>query len=1023
MIVFKGGGRTAGGARSGLGKGFRGVLAYLESGSRQQPDADRVAWISFRNLAGVDDPAEAAKVMRAMAAENERVARPVYHFGLSLQPGEHLDRPRWEDAIDKVLRRMGLADHQAVLVSHRDSGHEHVHIVVNRVGPTVAAWSIHDDVVKAREVVRQVERDLSLSRTGPRDLPAHELTSGAYQEALRTGRQPLSDRVRESAAGTFAAATSWRDLEDRLAQAGFRLQAASRGSGLLVTDGHHTASLSRVDRSLSGPRLAERFGSTFREHRLQVPDPPALRQATTAPADTIEARAAELIRRLTETQATFSEADLRRAAFHQPESASLVRAALRSDQVLELGQGAGGATRFTTRDYLEAEVRLLSAASSLAARDDLRLERQAVAWRLGHAEPAPATEQRRAIYHATVKADLGLIVGRAGAGKTTAARTIAAAYEDQGIEVRGAALAGKAAEVLQRETGIPSRTIASLEQAWSEGQDRLAPRSVLVIDEAGMIDARTLGRVLAHAEERGAKVILLGDPDQLKAIGAGDAFRGLLEQHASAQIGTIRRQEEPWQRSASEQLAAGRVAPALNRYEAAGHVHWAGSRAAAQAELVSRYMADRRENPAAARLIVAYRNTEVAELNEALRAQRKAAGEIAAGVKVGRLEISTADRIVFLRNDNLGRDVATIGDGAAVGVKNGSLGTVVDAAPHRIAVRLDDGRQVAFNPARYDAVGHGYAVTVHKAQGTTVDQVYALPDPLMNRNAVYVALTRHRRSVHLFVDRESFPSRQHLDKALSRDARKDLASDYGSAELRRAVERYQEVAAKIQRASRVERPLQEAMRAVEEVKEARHHVMDCRRSVAAAAAQVYRDPRRSLRALLADRGGAEALRRGQAHRYGELRGRGGIFPANRERAAALQAVSSLTGRLDAHQRSVAALYGAKHQVRELAAGISIQPRSVVRGIQMAGGQTLRRLAPSPATIHRELLRVQSMIRAYRHAAHGAQDAIEVAVRGIGRLGVNSALLLLPAKVNIPLGIAIRAVERVVSRGIDLGLGR
>jgi hypothetical protein len=638
-------------------------------------------------------------------------------------------------------------------------------------------------------------------------------------------------------------------------------------------------------------------------------------------------------------------------------------------------------------------------------------------------------------------ADLALIVGRAGAGKTTAARTIAGAYEDRGVEVRGAALAGKAAEVLQRETGIPSRTLASLEQAWSEGRDRLAPRSVLLIDEAGMIDSRTLGRVLAHAEERGAKVILLGDPDQLKAIGAGDAFRGLLEQHPSAQIGTIRRQEEPWQRMASEQLAAGRVASALDRYEAAGHVHWTDSRNAAQTELLSRYLADRRENPSASRLIVAYRNTEVAELNEAVRVERKAAGEIGAGVRVGQLEISTADRIVFLRNDNLGRDVATIGPGEAVGVKNGSLGTVLEVAPHRIAVRLDDGRQVAFDPTRYDAIGHGYAVTVHKAQGTTVDRVYALPDPLMNRNAAYVALTRHRQSVHVFVDRETFPDRQHLDRALSRDARKDLASDYGSADLRRAVGRYQEVAAKIQRASQVERPLQEAMGAFERLRDTRSRVVESRRSLAAAAAQVYREPQRSLRAILADRGAAESLQKGHAHRYGELRGRGGILPPNRERVAALHAVASLTGRLYAHERNVGALHGARLDARELVARIALRPRGLTRGIhgakafetaavlisrgplQIAGSQTLRRLSPSPATVHRELLRVQSVIRAYRHAAQGAQDAIEVAVRGIGRLGVNSALLLLPPKISLPLGIAVRAVERVVSRGIDLGLGR
>jgi len=77
-----------------------------------------------------------------------------------------------------------------------------------------------------------------------------------------------------------------------------------------------------------------------------------------------------------------------------------------------------------------------------------------------------------------------------------------------------------------------------------------------------MVDARQLSRVLDHAATHDAKVILLGDPDQLKPIGPGDAYRGLLEQHAPARLETIRRQAEPWQREASEHLAGGRVAPA-----------------------------------------------------------------------------------------------------------------------------------------------------------------------------------------------------------------------------------------------------------------------------------------------------------------------------------------------------------------------------------------------------------------------------------------------------------------------------
>ncbi len=1045
MIVFKGGSLGASGSRTGLGKGFGGLTSYLQRGAKAAPQPDRVAWVAYRNLAGVDDPRHAAQVMRAHANENDRVRQPVYHLGFSLNPGEHLSRESWEKAIDQVLHRMGLATHQAVLVAHRDTEKEHVHLIVNRVGPNGRAWDLHDDMVKAREAIRRIERDLGLIPTGGRDLPVPDLTPGTYHEARRTGVQPIADRLRDQARDLFGAATSWHDLEARLAREGFRLEPAARGSGLVVTDGSRAVSLSRVDRSLSGPKLAERFGSTFRDHRLQEPEPPTPaavhRSVVPLPGETLEARAAALVGRLTETRATFTETDLRRAAFHHPESVALVREALRSNDVLELGRDARGAHRYTTREYLEAEVRLLVTATKLASRDRLRLEPEGAIEAIRRAAPVLSPEQRRAVFHATAQTDLAQIVGRAGAGKTTAARTIAAAYREQGYALRGAALSGKAAEVLERETAISSRTIASLELAWSEGREPLHARSVLVVDESGMIDARTLGRLLAHAEDRGAKVVLLGDPNQLQAIGAGDAYRGLLEQHASAHIGTIRRQAEPWQRVASEDLAFGRVASALDRYDTAGRLHWAETPAAAQAALLDRYERDRREAPNASQLILAYRRDDVAQLNEGVRVARKAAGEIQAGVQVGRIEVSAGDRIVFLRNEP-GREVATVATAAAgssAGVRNGTLGTVLTAEAHRITVRLDEGREVSFDPSRYPSIAHGYAVTVHKAQGATIDQVYTLADPIMNRHAAYVALTRHREGVHLFADRESFPSRAQLDRTLSRDGRKDLASDYSSADLRRAVSRYQEIASKILHATREERPLREALAAHERLRETRQHVIDSRRSLFDAASRVYLDPAKAFRGLVRDPAALDNLRRAQPAVYGALRGRGSLLGVGKERGAA-PAVAALTGRLEAYRRSLAGLEGAKRDARELGARLpltnpskGIPGRTLVQGAaaiavsrrpgRAATGQVLRRLHPTTAQVHRQLNRVTNALRAYRFASQSAQDAIEVAIRGMGRVGLNSALLLLPPEVAIPVGIAARAVERVLSKAMELGLER
>jgi len=275
MIAFKGGRISAGGKRSGLGSGFGSLVSYLQQGrpgSLHNPE--RVAWVSYRNLDGISDPAYAGRLMRAYAEENPRVELPVYHLGLSLSPGEHLTPEQWEAVADRVLARMGLAEHQVVVIAHGDTDQEHLHLVVNRVGEDGRAWETRQDMVKAYEAVHEIEAEHGLRRTGEAALAPPDLSPGAHQQARRTGEQPLADRVREEAGPDLARATSWRDLDERLAARGLRLESAARGSGVVVTDGIRRAALSHVDRSLSGPQLAERFGETFREYRARHPEPP-----------------------------------------------------------------------------------------------------------------------------------------------------------------------------------------------------------------------------------------------------------------------------------------------------------------------------------------------------------------------------------------------------------------------------------------------------------------------------------------------------------------------------------------------------------------------------------------------------------------------------------------------------------------------------------------------------------------------------------------------------------------------------
>jgi Ti-type conjugative transfer relaxase TraA len=900
VTIFKGGRLSRTGKRSGLGRSFGRLVDYLLHG---KGNPDRAAWTATLNL-DTEDPGSAALIMAADAQENPRVQLPVYHFGLSLAEGEHLSQRQWTAAAERVLERMGLGGHQAVLVSHHDTDKEHAHIVVNRVGEDGRVWNPRRDMSKAHPELRRIEIEYGLHRLGGQDLKDPQPSQGAYQEARRTGQAPLADRVRLEAGPLLARAASWGELEEGLAELGYRIEPAARSVGLVVTDGQRRAALSHVERGLSGPALARRFGETFRAHRERHPDPPAIRtsgpRGEPLPGSTLGERAAALVERVSATRATFTADDLQRAAFFQPESVSLVREALGGDQLLDLGRDSRGATRYTSREYLAAESRLFASAALLADRQELRLDPAAVEPALARA-PRLSGEQRAAVLHATTGADLAQIVGRAGAGKTTVARAIAETYRAAGYSVQGAALAGKAAEGLAQTAGLPSRTLASLEYAWSRGRDALDARSVLVIDEAGMIDARQLGRVLDQAQRAQAKVILLGDPDQLPAIGAGDAYRGLLEVHPSATLDTIRRQAEPWQREASAHLAAGRVATALDAYDGAGGLEWTDSRAAARDALVARYLADRAAAPDPARLIVTYRNADARLLNDAIRDHRRQAGDLPAGVTVGGADYAAGDRIVFLRNDNAGLAVANLEPARAVGVKNGTLGTVEAAAENRLAVRLDDGRRVAFDPGQYDALAHGYAVTIHKSQGVTVDRAYLLPDTMMNRNAAYVALTRHRHEMRIFADRETFGSREALDRTLSRASVKDLARDYGAAQVERAAQRLASWQRQAEALRREVQTLRAGLVTLERAEAAHREVAGRRDALAAAAGRVYADPRRAMSALLADPAAAGRLAAGDAAAYGPLAGRSRpVLGASRARAAALAAVPTLATAVSRH---------------------------------------------------------------------------------------------------------------------------
>ena len=442
--------------------------------------------------------------------------------------------------------------------------------------------------------------------------------------------------------------------------------------------------------------------------------------------------------------------------------------------------------RYSTREMIEIESGMVASAERLnqarnhgvdrrhvdraIAAQDAAIQRSA-----GDAAARLSGEQRAAIEHVTGRERIAAVVGFAGAGKSTMLAAAREAWEAEGYQVHGAALSGKAAEGLEESSGIQSRTLASWSRGWENDRGTIGRGDVFVIDEAGMVGSRQLARFVGEAEARGAKIVLVGDHEQLQAIGAGAPFRAITEEIGHAELSEIRRQRVDWQREASVAFATHRTAEGLAAYQEHGDIRFSGTQEDARGEIVRDYLADRDERPDGTRVAMAHRRADVRAINDAIRAELQDRGELARvsdadslapgdvaqaqevpgregpglaltfQTNAGKRDFATGDRIVFLENN---RDL---------GVKNGMLATVDHVEPGRIIATLDGrGDRVSVPIGDYQAIDHGYATTIHKNQGATVDRAYVLASGTMDRHLTYVAMTRHRDGAQLYAAQDEF---------------------------------------------------------------------------------------------------------------------------------------------------------------------------------------------------------------------------------------------------------------------------
>ena len=498
---------------------------------------------------------------------------------------------------------------------------------------------------------------------------------------------------------------------------------------------------------------------------------------------------------------------------------------LRDNNIIALDQHRAGSSAdakaglshtrlFSTLDYAAEENTIQELALRSLSQAGYAVPSETIEQRLGELVETgyPIGEQQRAAVHHLAGTDTSLAVclGAAGSGKTVALRPVADLYRERGYRVIASALSWRAAVNLGTECGIQPYSLARLFRQVRTGKTVLDDKTVLLLDEAGMLSVREMRTVLDLAERAGTKVLAIGDLDQLQPIEAGPGLRLVVDELGAAQIETIRRQrpdledlvawqydltpdearanaellskserealfarrdEHPgqgWQAEASESIRKGEAARAIEAYATRGRFFFGSNFEATLQRLANDWRNHTTDHPDASRLVIARTNREVRALSEVLRAYlhppqipRNSVTITTGRGEPGRRKTSNLE----IAEGDLIRIGSTIWDkqlfnGTIVTVNQ--VGTVTEDGIERVRIEAstEDGRDVTFYADEAKDIhgnirlDYGYALTIASAQGSTADRVFFLTDDRPARETAYPALTRHRDRLDIYIDTE-----------------------------------------------------------------------------------------------------------------------------------------------------------------------------------------------------------------------------------------------------------------------------
>lgn len=455
------------------------------------------------------------------------------------------------------------------------------------------------------------------------------------------------------------------------------------------------------------------------------------------------------------TRPVLVEEALSRLSFaNRDDAEAFVEEAVRSGLLVPAGRSGSGDEAWNSTLHLQQVREVISAAEALA---DAPFS-PAAAVPVSSLDGLDLNAGQRQAAEAIVDADscLVLVSVMAGTGKTHMLQAAAEVLAGQGIAVLGAAPSGRAAAEMA-SANLRTHTVAGwLQQpmAWTvEGQP-----FVFVLDEAGMVEMRDMAAVAQAVEAHGGKLVLLGDSEQLQPIAAGTPFRVLRDRFGAVEMAWVMRQEDKWDRLATIAFARGKPQDALDHYSKKGVISEHDSASAAVQAIADDYWAVE-----GVTIALAHRNVDVDRINEAVRAAGVKAGLVSAfqqyATGSGVVQFAAGDRVVAN---------AVIPE---CKILKGAFGVIQAAADRRLEVVFEGHHDpVSMDDRTAARLGLGYAVTIHKSQGIAADNALVLAGVTMDKHLGYVALSRHRRHLRLYVDRSSVDGVDQLARCLRRRA-------------------------------------------------------------------------------------------------------------------------------------------------------------------------------------------------------------------------------------------------------------